>query len=110
MPNVNRGAGVVSRLDTIPINYLARASEVISEAGFSIDTFLSESQLDPADLQNLEAAGRRGGNVQAQSVRSKASGQAAPGGMRSSGAASEHRASEQQALALRSVGAAGLEW
>ena len=55
MPNVNRGAGVVSRLDTIPINYLARASEVISEAGFSIDTFLSESQLEPADLQNIEA-------------------------------------------------------
>ena len=55
MPNVNRGAGVVSRLDTIPINYLARASEVISEAGFSIDTFLSESLLEHADLQNLEA-------------------------------------------------------
>tara|TARA_B110000977_G_scaffold196604_1_gene277299 strand:- start:1413 stop:2471 length:1059 start_codon:yes stop_codon:yes gene_type:complete len=55
MPNVNRGAGVVSRLDTIPINYLARASEVIAEAGFSIDAFLSGSQLQLTDLQNLEA-------------------------------------------------------
>lgn len=55
MPNVNRGAGVVSRLDAIPINYLTRASEVMAEAGFSIDAFLSESEFQFTDFQNLES-------------------------------------------------------
>jgi AraC-like DNA-binding protein len=55
MPNANRGAGVVSRLDAIPINYLARAGEVMSEAGFSIDASLTGSNLQFVDLQNSEA-------------------------------------------------------
>ena len=55
MPNANRGAGVVSRLDTIPINYLTRASDVMSEAGFSIENSLIGSHLELADLHNLEA-------------------------------------------------------
>ena len=55
MPNANRGAGVVSRLDAIPINYLARAGEVMSEAGFSIDASLTGSNLQLVDLQNSEA-------------------------------------------------------
>ena len=55
MPNANRGAGVVSRLDAIPINYLVRASEVMSEAGFSIDASLTGSHVQLVDLQNSEA-------------------------------------------------------
>lgn len=53
------GAGVVSRTDSIPVNYLTRANEVLLEHGYEIEPYLEACDISSASLNvsGLDVAG-----------------------------------------------------